>query len=330
MLGHPGYLGYGGILAIHADWPAYPVSIGGEYAIKRIASFPKGTNLYFVDDIDRCILFSDSNPIQANDEFNSKLFHVAIWHSDLIELHKRGFINGIIIINEFEFRIWQHETMMIEMVEDGLEIEEIDNGFNIIQTNKKIFIKRPKPEDEDELYSWINTQCVRVVDSIAITKSGWKFLEENADLSELDSELSDLVLPLIKIEKFDTAIREAALMIESKLKTFHGNKMYGQKLINHHIGRIIEERGKTSAAIKGYRHILRSTFKFIRNDFAHNFKKINLSQTLSVLDRISLLNREIDEVIEVYFKGEVIDKRKTTNRSNDGSLRKELQDNKSA
>ena len=53
----PGFLGYGGIIAIHADWPTYPGGIGWEIALRELGYFPKGTNFYQIDDIDKCMLF---------------------------------------------------------------------------------------------------------------------------------------------------------------------------------------------------------------------------------------------------------------------------------
>lgn len=49
----PGLLGYGGIIAIHADWPNYPPGIGWETGLRTLGNFPEGTQFYEIDDIDR-------------------------------------------------------------------------------------------------------------------------------------------------------------------------------------------------------------------------------------------------------------------------------------
>jgi len=53
---YTGLLGYGGIIAIHADWPIYPSGIGWEIALRTLGNFPEGTNFYEIDDIDMCKL----------------------------------------------------------------------------------------------------------------------------------------------------------------------------------------------------------------------------------------------------------------------------------
>ena len=42
----PGFLGYGGIIAIHANWPIiYPPGIGCKIALKTLGNFPKDTKI---------------------------------------------------------------------------------------------------------------------------------------------------------------------------------------------------------------------------------------------------------------------------------------------
>lgn len=62
---HPGYLGFtsAGVVAIHADWPVYPVEHGWLVALASLGSFPDGTAFSPLDDIDRCLLFLAGNVI---------------------------------------------------------------------------------------------------------------------------------------------------------------------------------------------------------------------------------------------------------------------------
>ena len=82
----PGFLGYDGIIAIHADWPIYPSGIGWEIALRMMGNFPKGTVFYEIDDIDRCKLLINKPPTQLKDFYHKSHYQIAIWHLDLIEL----------------------------------------------------------------------------------------------------------------------------------------------------------------------------------------------------------------------------------------------------
>jgi hypothetical protein len=41
-----GFLGYEGIIAIHANWPNYPLGIGWDVALKTLGNFPRNTEFY--------------------------------------------------------------------------------------------------------------------------------------------------------------------------------------------------------------------------------------------------------------------------------------------
>jgi hypothetical protein len=78
----PGYLGWTsrGVIAIHADWPAYAIEHGKEYALERVGQSPKGKHFFGIDDIDQCILFRVGECDPKKGDYDQSLFHIALWH----------------------------------------------------------------------------------------------------------------------------------------------------------------------------------------------------------------------------------------------------------
>jgi hypothetical protein len=307
MLGKfPGLLGYGGIIAIHADWPNYPSGIGWEIALKSLGNFPLGTKFYEVDDIDRCKLLVNEDPQNLKDYYDYKHFHSAIWHSDLIELQRKGLIDGVIAKSDDEFELIRFQEFKEQL---GKNLQE-DNFGNIILTSKnedgeceELIYKKPKPSEDQIDFK----DCAFIPNDIILTSLGIQVLSELSSAVNLSAEIYQLTGPLIKILRYDTAIREASLFIETSIKEFHGNNLYGQKLIDYHINKTVSLNDNFfSSAIKCYRGELRTIFKFIRNDYAHNFKVISLDQCIMVLNRINDTYLEFQEVKKVYYGGKNI------------------------
>src|SRR5579864_4126301 len=121
----PGYLGYGNIIAIHADWPMYPSGIGWEVALKAMGNFPKGTAFYEIDDIDGCKLLINTPPTHLKEPSHHNHYQIALWHEDLIELKEKGCIIGIDEKTEYEFRMLRFEALKIEL---GKSLEEDEEG----------------------------------------------------------------------------------------------------------------------------------------------------------------------------------------------------------
>ena len=73
MSDFPGYLGWTsqGVIAIHADWPAYPAEHGWGAALASFGMFPEGTQFARIDDIDQCLLFIAPAYSRSPDEFDA-------------------------------------------------------------------------------------------------------------------------------------------------------------------------------------------------------------------------------------------------------------------
>jgi hypothetical protein len=301
----PGSLGYGGIIAIHADWPMYPPGIGWKIALQTLGNFPKGTIFYEVDDIDRCKLLINQEPHKLSDPFDSNHYHIAVWHEDLIELKEKGFIEGVIDKSDYEFEMIRFENLT-KKFGGHLKLDEEGNIILYIkEDNGKIReVKYHKPESNVDEEDFALRNCAVIPAGVSLTENGNKELNNVSNEIRLIEELNALTQPLIDIKRFDTAVRDASLLVETKIKEYHKLPgLYGQKLVEFHIGEIIKKNDNfNSAAIKCYRGELRTIFRFIRNDFAHNFRVLTEEQCKLILARISNTLSEFNDVINTYFE----------------------------
>lgn len=297
----PGYLGYGGIIAIHANWPNYPSGIGWKIALKALGNFPRNTKFYEIDDIDRCKLLINQNPFNLKNPTNDKYYHTSIWHSDLVELHKKGFIKGIVEKSDYEFELIKFEKLKISLGDNYRQDENENLFFNIKNKDGALLELRCAKPSYDENH-WMYRDCAIIPNAISLTNEGFQELKCLSRKFELSEKIELLTKPLLNLKRYDTAIREASLLIESSLKEFHNTNKFGQHLIEFHINDIVKNNGDNySAVIKCYRGELRTIFKFIRNDFAHNFKILREEQCRVILQRIDQTYNEFKEVVEVYY-----------------------------
>lgn len=299
----PGSLWYDGIFAIHADWPTYPPGIGWEVALRSLGQFPIGTCFYEIDDIDKCKLLCSKDPKNLENKYDPKHFHIAVWHEDLIELKKRGLVEGVMDKTEYEF-----DLLKFEKIRTDLRLKEDCDGnlimhFRDSETGEiqSATYDRPINEDPDEEYQMRN--WVVIENTIKLTSLCVDELIRLSEKVRLPKQVDELISPFLTIERYDTAVREASLLVETTIKNFHHRPdLYGQKLIDYHVEQIVKHNDNfNSAAIKTYQIALRTIFKFIRNDYAHNFKVITRPQCNIILSRIIDILVEFEEVKNAYF-----------------------------
>ncbi|MEO9871178.1 hypothetical protein [Ekhidna sp.] len=296
-----------GMMAIHADWPIYPPGMGWKLALTTMANFPNGTSFYQIDDIDKCILFVDSDPGNLTDVYDYKNYHLAMWHEDLIELQEMSLIEGVRAISDFEFSMIKFK-----------EIEKVFGPHNKYDRDGNLLLplkntegelaestySRPIKHEDDEHHKTF----AKVESTVSITPEGFRKVYEIVQELKFHEEIESLVMPFIEIKKYDAAVREASLFLESSIRKLHQTHLYGQRLIEFHIRDVIvKNRENFSSAIKNYRGELRTVFKFIRNDFAHNFKILTEDQCKSIVVRISNVYSEFKEVVHVYFDEKIED-----------------------
>jgi hypothetical protein len=89
---------------------------------------------------------------------------------------------------------------------------------------------------------------------------------------------------------FDTAVREACLVLEVFLKEkTNAAVSYGVALIEHYVAYLRSDKRVIESQVKWIRTELRACFAFVRNPYMHNFHVISEEQCIALLCRISIL-----------------------------------------
>jgi hypothetical protein len=282
---HPGFLGLtsAGVLAIHADWPMYPEEHGADLALLWLTSFPEGTVFEVISDIDRCVLFLAKVATATKDPFDEKNFHVAVWHKDLLELAEVAAIEGIVAVTE---RVWfridrgpYHNVPLYYVLPDG--------------TRKRA--RLPSLAEYDNVdKDWVAFPN----NAIVVTPSG------RARLSAIlaapgngFSSASDRVKAIFSLGYFDAAVREMCIGIERRMKRWLKSTNWGEKLLTEFMARIVKEKKIISSQRKTFKNKIRNAFKFIRNEYMHQFVDIDEIQARAMIFRLSLVEELIDELV---------------------------------
>jgi hypothetical protein len=279
----PGYLGFTsrGVIAIHADWPVYPVEHGPAVAIVSMCAFPEHSDLLFADDIDGCILFAVAPLVSQSDLFDERNFHVAVWHEDLLELSRQGWVHGISAITEAE-RIRRQSEMA-----KNWYLKRPDGQFERVQL--------PDPDDyDDEIESIADVTG----DHARITAAGWtevhRLITQSGDI--LKPQLGVRVTPLLEIGRYDSAIRDGCIMVETRLRELTGKHQHGQRLVDAFFDPLLASDEYPSASLKTFRGEVRTAFKFVRNEYAHNLREITAEQCWAILWRLSNILDALDSL----------------------------------
>lgn len=125
---------------------------------------------------------------------------------------------------------------------------------------------------------------------LRLTTAGWREVDTLASSERvvLHSLILERAVPIADIGHYDAAVREACVALESVLREIVGSRKYGQPLIEEFIAAL-----PTPPFIAAYNKVmrsdLRSAFKFIRNDYAHNLRVIDGTQCRVVLARLSVV-----------------------------------------
>ena len=84
--------------------------------------------------------------------------------------------------------------------------------------------------------------------------------------------------------------------LETKLRETAGSTKIGQRLVEDFVGRIDGERLLPPAQLRVLRGELRTAFKFVRNEFAHNVRQLPRARGLALVQRLTGL---YDWVVEL-------------------------------
>lgn len=298
---HPGYLGLtsAGVLAIHADWPAYATQHGWISALTSLCMFPAGTAFRPLDDIDRCVLLLAQGVSTNDDPFSETNFHVALWHDDALDLARRGLLRGPVGVTE---RVHQLNTLReIENRAPVTSWADTNDGFDLAPLYARMpngalrMIVCDWESYDDENTDWL---CIPPEASLSVTEEGWLSLDDalSARFTPPPS-LTAKLTPILDAGLYDTAVREISVQLEHTMRRSCGSTdAYGQKLVDLFVQSIAKKQIVPDASLKVLRTELRTSFKFVRNEFAHNAVEMSRSRGLSLLERMSELYESVTEL----------------------------------
>lgn len=284
LFDHPGNLGSvrGTLLTVHhADWPAYPQGDDFRAALLQLAAFPTGTAFIAVDHIDQSALFiARVRGADLDKPLAARNFHIAIWYEDLIDLDRRGFVDGI--KRSPRARIEQYWQRLLSEVPEGARV-----GYRGADGE---FVPLEKPDldsySDDPVYDEF---VASGSDRLTITPAGRDFLLQEliATKSNIMTSLGDRVADLFGHKYYDTCIREACVQLEHEIRVRTGADAYGDKLVELFIEKVRSDKKYLESFVRSFRQELRAVFKFIRNDFMHNLREADSASALAVLFRVA-------------------------------------------
>lgn len=283
---HPGNLGStrGTLLTIHhADWPAYPEGEDFRTPLLQLTAFPPGTQFHVVDDIDRSLLLIADVQCWAPDKpLDPCNFHVSVWHEDLVEMCRRGYIAGVegVRVSDWRSEKW---AKLRSIVPEGAEIGYMDHVTNDFRAVKERSIE--SDEDEDALPDWIVSHGGR----ISVTESGREYLlqELRSQNVELATAVSAKVARLFELGFFDTCIREACVQLEHEIKLEIKSKQYGDRLTESVVKSLRDGPKYLESDIRTFRQELRALFKLVRNEYMHNLFEADMITAYAILFRVA-------------------------------------------
>lgn len=286
--------------AINADWEAYPIGEGWESALENISWFAPETKFYKISDIDSAVLFFASSPRdpktpneleqEGKNPFSSRYYHIALWHSDLIDLHEKGYVSGIKPLTTYQYELlrFNRMTKALNITVDNEDIYHFPDG-----SKRKGVPKPTRYNCDNEFISWVDIPK----GYIQLTPFGVSKINEPISSFEINSELLKRIEPLLYINYFDSAVREAAILLELKLKKINNNKkLFGQQLVDLHYENLIKKFNGTDSYLKYYRSLLRCSVNFIRNEYAHDFPITSENRAKRL---ITLYSKLVDLTIEL-------------------------------
>jgi len=279
----PGYLGFTskGVIAIHANWPAYPEEHEWELPLLWLSIFSLRTKFIAIDDIDRCVLFVAVLKCNKPDHFDEKNFHLAVWHEDLLELQAKKYIRGVHATNQRQYERKAQKKAFADLEKRFGTTKLCYQGPD----GKMIEYNPPPLGDYDP--HWGGWPVFRD-GSISLTSKG-KHAAAELLLKTSRAELKPLgrrVLTAMEAGLYDTAVREACVTLETDIKRELKVALYGDNLVDAYAKHLKQTGLLIESHLKTFRIELRAVFKFLRNDFMHNLRRIDEAGCVAILLRV--------------------------------------------
>jgi hypothetical protein len=254
----------------------YPFEHGWSEALLGLGSLPQATRFFQIDDIDKCSLFV-AGPVPAGQNpFDERFSHVAAWQEDMVELIEKSYFDGIELIPEHETGLKYWEKFK------GLYVEGISGEAGPINL--------PKPEFDDDSMAEQKTVLEIASTGISVSESGRGALRSllSAQFHNTPAHFLERVEPILSIGQADTAVREGCVLLESTMRQAIGSSQFGQKLVDEFCSHILT-RGAIPALVKPLKAELKNAFRYIRNDYMHNLRQLELDESRALLMRVARL-----------------------------------------
>jgi hypothetical protein len=254
--------------------------------------FPAGTAFKPLDDIDRCVLLLAQSLSTIEDPFSEGNFHVALWHDDVLELARCGLVQGPVGVTE---RV--HQLNMQREIEHRAPVTswpDTTDGLDLAP----LYAQMPNGELQMIVHDWESYDdqdtdwlCVPSEAGLSVTNRGWRSLDEALSARFVPPpSLAARLTPILDAGLYDTAVREISVQLEHAMRRSCGNTdAYGQKLVDLFVQRIAKKQIVPEAWLRVLRTELRSSFKFVRPELAHNVVEMSRSRGLSLLERLGEL-----------------------------------------
>jgi hypothetical protein len=121
-------------------------------------------------------------------------------------------------------------------------------------------------------------------------------------------DVPDVARPRLEIilgrQLYDTALRELGVMLESRMREHVGSTAFGAKLVDEFVENLTESGSYLNSYVKVLRVSLRTAFKFIRNEFAHNLVDLPKSRAVILIGQMSALLEDVSELVDGGQAGE--------------------------
>ena len=287
---------------LHARWPYYPSPPGDLNALLDLCQYPRGTVFLAVDDIDRVLLLLAERYRVHRDDYHDDNFYAAAWHEDLRGLQDDGLVTGLEWGREEDWR-WARWRKVVSGLPPGAQI------FSRLPDGTLVPIPPPpEPDGDDDGDDYLDFPIDRSwpllrdgADRLTVTDAGWAKLEEHLhDSLTLHPDLHR-VSTLLKLGFTDSAVREAAVTLEWMLRGLLRTDTIGAKLAS-----LVTARMQQSGLDEAHQRIvstrLRTVFKFVRNEYAHNVRHdLTVIEANALCWRIATLydNRVWDELATI-------------------------------
>lgn len=284
--------------AIHADWAAYPIGNSWESAMENLSWFDPETKFYNIDDIDGAILFVGTNPAELKkkefDPHSERYYHISLWHENLIQLHEQGFVSGVKPLTSFGY-----ESLRFKWMTRGRGAVVDEQGVCHFPDGSTLGFPKPTTTNTDDTdVDWV---CIPQ-GYIQLTSLGLEYLAERIDYNTVNQDIMERIKPLLSIKYYDSAVREAAILFEIKLKKINSSDLYGQKLADLHYKNLLGKFQETDSYLQYYRSLLRCSVNFIRNEYAHSFPITNEHRAKRLIGLYSKLFDLTDELQSLVRK----------------------------